>query len=203
MLDFIHYYILIYSIFRQSVGIVILGWVGVIPNTANHSKTTIAFFLNVCHHYPLLFGINFFIGFANLLWNVCGRYRASLCFPISTKTWKWEGGEGERREEGRDIIFFFFFFDSRTYQQYQTATSRDKSLIASVLGTSSTKKSKEHVSDAPSALGVLGQVSNQGDVVRDAVASVVGGNDASFVEYHKFEYVRGLGKERRREGQRA
>ena len=92
---------------------------------------------------------------------------------------------GREREEGNSIWL------SRTYQQYQTATSRNKNLIASVLGKETSSTKKEHVSDGPSALGVLGDVSNQGDVVRDAVASVVGVDDASFVEYHKFEYVKG------------
>eukprot|EP00026_Physarum_polycephalum_P008243 Phypoly_transcript_08322.p1 GENE.Phypoly_transcript_08322~~Phypoly_transcript_08322.p1 ORF type:complete len:480 (+),score=70.01 Phypoly_transcript_08322:88-1440(+) len=132
----------IFFTFWQSVGIVILGWVGVIPNTAHHTKTTISFFLN-----------DTLICFEMFIAAVAHHY----AFP---------------------------------YQQYQSASSlRDRKMIASVLGNETSSSKKEHVSDGPSALVVLGHVSNQGDVVRDAMASVVGGDDASFVEYRKFENI--------------
>lgn len=128
----------IFFTFWQSVAIIILGWLGVIPSTENHSSTTIAFFLN-----DTLICVEMFIA------AVAHHYAFS-------------------------------------YLPYQTSNVGKKNLIAAMIGKEASFSKKEHVRDGPSALNVLGDVSNQGDVVRDAVASVVG-DKGSFVEYHKFE----------------
>jgi len=71
------------------------------------------------------------------------------------------------------------------YQVYQTSSTHAVNLMGVAVGKG-TDISKRAKDAEPSAFAVLGHISNQGDVVRDTVSSVVG-PEGSFVKYHQFK----------------